>query len=106
MKTIILRPLMHTITVKLYGDGNGEIESDLRQFVESPLPQDNGEGTHIFLGRMEEYYEEEQNCIIWNEKIDVLESIVLAHACAGVDIEQPEYFKGLEVTLEKLENME
>ena len=32
--------------------------------------------------------------------VDVLESLILAHACAGVNIESDDYKKGLQVTLE------
>lgn len=31
--------------------------------------------------------------------IDAIESMVLAHACAGIDIESPAYLEGLDVAL-------
>ena len=36
--------------------------------------------------------------------VDVIESLVLAHACAGVDIQTPAYVKGIETTVEALAN--
>lgn len=36
--------------------------------------------------------------------LDMLESIVLAHACAGVDIETEEYIEGINTTLEAWSN--
>lgn len=36
--------------------------------------------------------------------IDVIESIVLAHAIAGIDIETPAYIEGIETALDALEN--
>lgn len=34
--------------------------------------------------------------------IDAIESVVLAHACAGVDVDSPEYREGLTTSLEKI----
>jgi hypothetical protein len=40
-----------------------------------------------------------------NDLIDVVESMVLAHACAGIDIESPAYVEGIETTVDKLSNL-
>lgn len=37
-------------------------------------------------------------------KEPALESLLLAHACAGVDIESPAYLEGLETALEAIAN--
>lgn len=37
--------------------------------------------------------------------IDVLESLVLAHACAGVNVGSDEYVKDLETTVEAIQNL-
>ena len=38
------------------------------------------------------------------EMFDVMESMVLAHACAGVDVQSKPYLQGLETTLEAICN--
>jgi hypothetical protein len=40
----------------------------------------------------------------WNTSIDALESLILAHACEGVDVQAPAYVQGIEAALESLEN--
>ena len=40
----------------------------------------------------------------FNQMIDVLESMVLAHACAGIDIESKEYAEGCRVAYESICN--
>ena len=34
--------------------------------------------------------------------VDALESIILAHACAGIDITSPAYLEGIEVAVEAI----
>jgi len=41
---------------------------------------------------------------IWNRTIDGIESMILAHAIAGVDIESPAYLEGIETTVEAVSN--
>lgn len=40
----------------------------------------------------------------WDTAMDAVESLVLAHACAGVDVEAPAYQKGLETSIEAIAN--
>ena len=40
----------------------------------------------------------------WDTAMDAIESLVLAHACAGVDVKAPAYQKGLETSLEAITN--
>ena len=40
----------------------------------------------------------------YNAAIDSLESLILAHACAGVDVESPAYVEGLETAVEAIGN--
>ena len=35
---------------------------------------------------------------------DVVESMVLAHACAGIDIESPAYIEGIETAIDAIAN--
>lgn len=40
----------------------------------------------------------------YNAAIDALESLILAHACAGIDIESPAYVEGIETAVEAIGN--
>ena len=40
----------------------------------------------------------------YNTAIDGLESLILAHACAGVDVESPAYVEGVETAVEAIAN--
>ena len=40
----------------------------------------------------------------YNAAIDGLESLILAHACAGVDMESPAYVEGIETAVEAIAN--
>lgn len=39
------------------------------------------------------------NVEAWNTAMDAIESMVLAHACAGIDIENPRYLQGIETAV-------
>ena len=41
---------------------------------------------------------------IYNAAIDGLESLILAHACAGIDVESPAYVEGIETAVEAIAN--
>lgn len=43
------------------------------------------------------------NCSIMSQ-MDALESIILAHAIAGIDIESPAYIEGIETAVEACSN--
>ena len=40
----------------------------------------------------------------YNAAVDGLESLILAHACAGVDVESPTYVEGVETAVEAIAN--
>ena len=40
----------------------------------------------------------------YNAALDGLESLILAHACAGVDVESPAYVEGIETAVEAIAN--
>lgn len=40
----------------------------------------------------------------FNKRMDALESIILAHACAGIDISSPAYVEGVETAVESCAN--
>ena len=75
---------IYGIVVKLPNSGGGSIESDLHRDDDA------------FSARDERRY---------NSAIDGLEALILAHACAGIDIEDPKYIKGIETALDAIANM-
>jgi|TARA_Y100000310_G_scaffold245400_1_gene250369 hypothetical protein len=40
----------------------------------------------------------------YNFYVNAIESLVMAHACAGVDIESPAYLEGIETAVEAIAN--
>jgi hypothetical protein len=70
------------IQVVTDGEGSGTISSDMKC---SPDPEG---------GR-----EEEEQADRFNDMMDALESMILGHACAGVDIESPAYLEGIETSV-------
>ena len=40
----------------------------------------------------------------YNAAVDGLESLILAHACAGVDVESPAYVEGIETAVDAIAN--
>lgn len=85
MKTIEIRAGSDTITLQLDGRGGGTSSSTL----------------HITEAD-EDFGAEYQTS--YNSTIDGLESLVLAHACAGVDVEDPRYVAGIAAALEAISN--
>ena len=85
MKTIEIRVGSGTITLQLNGRGWGTSNSTL----------------HITEAD-EDFGAEYQAS--YNSAIDGLESLVLAHACAGVDVEDPRYVAGIAAALEAISN--
>ena len=65
------------IRIMLTGDGGGAISSDLHPSIES-----------------------DEECAAW----DAIESLILAHACAGVDVTSLAYIEGLETAIDAIEN--
>jgi len=64
------------IVVSLTGDGGGNITSDMHE--------ETGD-----------FYDDS----VFNTGVDAIESMVLAHAIAGIDIESPAYVEGIETAL-------
>ena len=80
MKTIDLP--VFGITVTITEDGGGaSLSSDLK---------DNSGAVTL---------EESEQIESYNSAMDGIESMILAHACAGIDIESPEYLEGIETAV-------
>ena len=83
---------MKTITLPCFGivvevqDGSGNITSDLQEDTEKP-------STDAWID------EQQYNCMM-----DGIESLILAHACAGIDITTPKYIEGIETAVEACAN--
>ena len=82
MKTIKLP--CHGFEIELSDDGScGSVKSD--------LSTNDSAANYLFLDEYHFY-------------VDAVESMVLAHACAGIDIESFAYVEGIETTIEALAN--
>lgn len=46
----------------------------------------------------------ETECMHWNDGVDAIESLVLGHFCAGVDVFGPAYREGIQTALDALSN--
>lgn len=77
----------HTITVALNGNGGGSVSSDLHEPEPYPCPEDDDD------------CEANDAWADTESQVDVVEGLILAHACAGVDVEAPAYIEGLETVL-------
>jgi hypothetical protein len=67
----------------------------------SSLPRQPGYGTITSeLKQVEPGVE----AVPFNAAIDALESLILAHACAGIDVESPAYVEGIETAVEAISN--
>lgn len=71
--------------LELDGTGGGTITSDLR---------DEADDTGLDEDRT------------WLAFVDAIESIVLAHACAGIQVTTPQYIEGIETAVEAGANYE
>lgn len=69
----------HKVAVRLNGNGGGSIESDLKDY-------------------------ENEDADDYNSAIDGVESLLLAHAMAGVDIQSQAYIEGLKSAVEAIAN--
>jgi CheY-specific phosphatase CheX len=72
------------IVVTLDGNGGGTIKSDLREPADV-LDMDSDPEAHLY-----------------DAALDGLEALILAHACAGIDITTPAYLEGIETAVEAM----
>jgi hypothetical protein len=77
------------ILLNLRKNGGGGISSNLCRYFELPNEVDRADCC---------------NTAALETAVDVIESLVLAHACAGIDIQTPAYIKGIETTVDALAN--
>ena len=80
------------ITVHVRPDGSGRISSNLK----AALPH-RDEFEHA-----NDYRNELRSIQDFNHQIDAVESVIVAHACSNVDVDSPEYIKGIETALDAI----
>ena len=85
MKRIEIRVGEDCITLQLDGEGGGAVQSTL-QITEQDAD-------------FEAEYRQD-----YNSAVNGLESLVLAHACAGVDVQDARYVAGIGAALEAISN--
>jgi hypothetical protein len=96
----IIRLPVSRIVLRLDGTGGGTITSDLHEACPCGNQADcclDCDGSKAACAPESE--EEARSRIEFNMAMDGVESLVLAHACAGVDVEAEAYIEGLETAL-------
>ena len=76
--TMITLPVFNILVIITADGGGGSIMSDLK--------------------------EEDDDAMEYNAAIDGIESMILANACAGIDIESPAYIDGIETAVQSCGN--
>jgi len=68
----------------------------------------NGLEANVFVdesgGNINTNFKEGSDDAAYDSAIDGLESLILAHACAGIDISKPKYREGIATALEAISN--
>ena len=101
MKTIQLEEF--GIEIELTGDGAGSVSSTLHEecpFCREPQCYDNCDESLSADMDLVESEEDIENRKLFNASIDALESLVLAHAVAGIDVTSPEYQEGIRTAIQ------
>lgn len=96
----------HVLRV-VVGEGGGKIESDLKE----PCPQCHSVdcenpacGTDATPNIDRDALDGGR--VAYNRMVDGIEALILAHACAGIDVEDPKYAEGIDTALEAISNRE
>ena len=93
-KTIVLKEF--GITVNLDGKGNGDITSGLQE--ECPRCSNDILVNCTCTDDLRD--EDNENRENYNIAMDGIESLILAHACAGINISAPAYLKGIRTAID------
>jgi len=89
MKTIKLPCFGIVVQVDTDNPGGGSINSNLHEETEF-------DNSMTLPDRM--------NATIFNAAMDGIEAVILAHACAGIDITTPAYIEGIETAVQACGN--
>jgi hypothetical protein len=74
---------LNVFDIKINWDGNNKDSASISSNMKESVTEDNQ---------------------LFNERIDAIESLILAHFCAGIDIDDPSYLEGIETTYLALAN--
>ena len=77
------------------GRCSGKITSDLHKTVPVPHAEKNSEAYW-------EWKKEKLNITEYNGAMEGIETLIVSHACAGIDVTAPDYLKGIEIAVEGL----
>lgn len=98
------------IVLQLTGDGGGSIASDLKETcphcgqADCQFDCDDSQGACGEDCDNEETEDDVAGRMRFNAMMDAIESITLAHACAGMDVTKPAYLEGIETAVQACGN--
>lgn len=108
MKIYELSIMGDTLTVSVDEHGNGRIETYLSRIAcpSCGIPEcvHSCDGSQGADENNDESEEDAIERIKHNAALDALESSILAHACAGIKIDDPAYVLGIETALDAIFN--
>lgn len=95
-------------------DAGGTIKSQLKEISDTISLVDDyfsfvdsGNGKEILLTdemKKHKILKRQITALLWNTAIDALESLILAHAVTGVDVQSSAYIEGIETALDAVKN--
>ena len=80
--------------------GGGSISTSLHE----PCPACSRISCYAHCDNSEETEDEWDSRATFNKIMNGIESLILAQACAGIDVESPEYFEALETAIDGISN--
>jgi len=112
-ETKLLKVRNNTIKVVLSEDGEcGTVERDMKElckYCHEPACNMTCFDARSDFANKDEVELFEHDLDVWrfqihNAMIDAIESMILAHACTGIDVESEPYVSGIETVLDAIEN--
>ena len=113
MKTIELQSYGIVLTVDPDNPGAGTITSDLERQTCPYCSQadccfscdeSQASGWTVEAGKLAESSDDLASRLKYNGILDGIESMILAHSCADIDVTTPEYLEGIETAVQAAEN--
>jgi len=98
MKTIKLP--IHNIIIRFDNKSGSIISSDLKEKCELCGSVDCYDCLNGFSPSINYKAIDQIKRKLFNTSMDSIESLILSHAIAGIDIESPAYLEGLEITID------
>lgn len=102
MKNITIKIDGYIIQIESFRNG-GTIKSNLKENCPICGAECYGACESISSGEVEAP-EDLDSRRMFNTAMDAVESVVLAHACAGLDVQSKEYVEGLKTAIEAISN--